>query len=139
MLELAATLGVDLEIKTMVPDEELVDTLNRASLLLYTPSLEPFGFAPLEANACATPVVAVAEGGVRETVKDGVNGFLVDREPEKIAAALEKLLSDNTLARQMGDRAAAHVREHWSVESSVDRLEKHLLQTVSAHSGLKQS
>jgi glycosyltransferase involved in cell wall biosynthesis len=139
MLELAATRGLDFEIKTMVPDEELVDTLNRAALLLYTPSLEPFGFAPLEANACATPVVAVAEGGVRETVKDGVNGFLVDREPEQIAAALEKLLNDHTLARQMGDRAAAHVREHWSVESSVDRLEEHLLQTVSAHSGMKQS
>jgi glycosyltransferase involved in cell wall biosynthesis len=138
MLELAETVGVDLQIKMMVSDEELVDILNRASLLLYTPRLEPFGFAPLEANACATPVVAVAEGGVRETVKDGVNGFLVDREPENIAAALDKLLSDNVLARQMGDRAAAHVRDQWSVERSVDRLESHLLQTLSAHSGRKR-
>ena len=131
MLELAETVGVDLQIKTMVPDEELVNILNRASLLLYTPSLEPFGFAPLEANACATPVVAVAEGGVRETVQDGVNGFLVDREPEKIAAALDKLLSDDALARQMGERATAHVQEQWSIESSVDRLESHLLQASS--------
>ncbi len=138
MLELAETVGVDLQIKTMVPDEELVDILNRASLLLYTPRLEPFGFAPLEANACATPVVAVAEGGVRETVRDGVNGFLVDGEPENIAGALDKLLSDNALARQMGDRAAALVREQWSVERSVERLESHLLQTLSAHSGMKR-
>ena len=132
MLELAKAADVELQIKTMVPDEELVDILNRASLLLYTPRLEPFGFAPLEANACATPVVAVAEGGVRETVKDGVNGFLVDREPENIAEALDKLLSDHALARRMGDRAAAHVREQWSVERSVERLESHLLQTLSA-------
>lgn len=134
MLELAETVGVDLQIRMIVPDEELVEILNRAALLLYTPSLEPFGFAPLEANACATPVVAVAEGGVRETVVDGVNGLLVDRDPENIAAALNKLLEDNAQARQMGQRAAAHVREQWSIESSVDRLEKHLLQALSAHS-----
>lgn len=137
MLELAQTMGVNLQIKTMVSDEELVDTLNRATVLLYTPRLEPFGFAPLEANACATPVVAVAEGGVRETVKDGVNGFLVDREPESLAQALRKLLSDNSLARRMGDHAADHVQEEWSVERSVDRLENHLIQTLLSTPGLK--
>jgi glycosyltransferase involved in cell wall biosynthesis len=130
MLELAETAGVDLQIEWMVTDEELVDILNRAAVLLYTPRLEPFGFAPLEANACATPVVAVAEGGLRETVKDGLNGFLVDREPREIAGALEKLLNDKALARQMGERAVAHVREHWSVEGSVDRLESHLISAL---------
>src|SRR5258705_1578297 len=83
MLELAETVGVDLQIRMIVPDEELVEILNRAALLLYTPSLEPFGFAPLEANACATPVVAVAEGGVPGTVVDGVNGLLGGRGPGK--------------------------------------------------------
>jgi len=73
-----------------VSDEELVEVLNRATALVYTSRLEPFGFAPLEANACATPVVAVAEGGVRETMRNGVNGILVDREPEPIAHALQK-------------------------------------------------
>ncbi|HEY3028081.1 MAG TPA: glycosyltransferase family 4 protein [Pyrinomonadaceae bacterium] len=133
MLELAGALGVDLNLKSMVSDEELVDILNRAALLLYTPRLEPFGLAPLEANACATPVVAVAEGGVRETIKDGINGFLVDREPEGIAEALHRLLSDQVLARQMGERAAACVRKQWTVELSIDRLEQHLLKVVSIH------
>lgn len=135
MLELAQTMNVNLQIKTMVSDEELIDTLSSASVLLYTPRLEPFGFAPLEANACATPVVAVAEGGVRETVKDGVNGFLVDREPESIARALDKLLSDKSLARRMGDNAALHVQQEWSLERSVDRLERHLFQTLSKRAG----
>lgn len=132
MIELAETLGVSLEIRSRVPDTELVEVLNRAALLLYTSHLEPFGFAPLEANACATPVVAVAEGGVRETVKDGVNGILVDREPQSIAQAIETLLSNDSLARQMGENAAAYVQKEWSVERSVDRLEECLLGAARA-------
>ena len=131
MLELANALEVDLEVKSLVSDQELVEILNRAALLLYTPRLEPFGFAPLEANACATPVVAVAEGGVRETIKDGINGFLVDREPESVAEAINKLLRDPVLSRQMGESAAACVRKQWNVDLSIDRLEQHLLKVVS--------
>ncbi len=40
------------------------------------PILEPFGLAPLEANACELPVVAVAEVGIHEIVIDGVTGLL---------------------------------------------------------------
>jgi glycosyltransferase involved in cell wall biosynthesis len=130
MIQLAESLGVELEMRSRVSDEELVDVLNRATALVYTSHLEPFGFAPLEANACATPVVAVAEGGVRETMRDGVNGFLVDREPEDIARALQTLLADESLARRMGEDGSAYVREEWSVERSVDRLEQYLLKTV---------
>jgi glycosyltransferase involved in cell wall biosynthesis len=130
MNQLAESLGVKLDLRHRVSDEELVEVLNRATALVYTSHLEPFGFAPLEANACATPVVAVAEGGVRETVKDGVNGILVDREPEEIARALQTLLSDERLARRIGENALDYVRQEWSVERSVDRLEKYLRRAV---------
>ena len=57
--------------------------------MIYMPHNEPFGFAPLEANACGTPVVALAEGGVKETVVTGVNGTLVsDEDPRTVAAAI---------------------------------------------------
>jgi glycosyltransferase involved in cell wall biosynthesis len=127
----ATAANVELQIQSSVTDEVLVDLLNRASLLLYTPHLEPFGLAPLEANACATPVIAVAEGGIRETIQDGVNGFLVDREPEAIAKALQRVLSDTTLARQMGERAAAYVQEKWNIDLSIDRLEDNLFRVMS--------
>lgn len=130
--ELAKSLRVDLRIKNRISDAELITTLNTANLLLYTSRLEPFGFAPLEANACGLPVVAVTEGGVRETIQDGVNGFLVDAEPEKIARAADRLLQNPTLAREIGENAALHVRRTWSLESSVERLEAFLRQAVSA-------
>jgi glycosyltransferase involved in cell wall biosynthesis len=129
--ELARSLGVELRIQMAVSDAELVATLNKATLLLYTSRLEPFGFAPLEANACGLPVVGIAEGGIRETVQDGVNGFLADPEAGCIAHAASRLLQNPARARLMGERAAINVQRKWSLESSIDRLEKILLQAVS--------
>jgi glycosyltransferase involved in cell wall biosynthesis len=128
--ELARTLGVELSVQLGVSDAELINTLNRAALLLYTSRLEPFGFAPLEANACGLPVVGIAEGGIRETVQDGVNGFLVEPDAESIAHAAARLLQDPSLAKQLGERAVLHVEQFWNLESSIDRIEKILLAAV---------
>jgi glycosyltransferase involved in cell wall biosynthesis len=134
MEKLANTLEVDLRIHRAISDTELVAILNEAALLVYTSRLEPFGFAPLEANACGTPVVAVAEGGVRETVVDGLNGFLVDPDPESIRAAIHRLLEDPDAARQMGENGVKYVREKWAVDSSIDRLEEQMNRVTSRNS-----
>ena len=99
---LAESLGVDLRVRLAVSDADLVTTLNQAALFIYTSRLEPFGLAVLEANACGLPVVAVAEGGVRETVKDGFNGFLVEPDP---AATLD--LSERRTRVTAGDGRGA--------------------------------
>ena len=75
--------------------------------------------------------MAVAEAGVRESIQDGVNGLLVDRDPEQIAGAANRLLQNPGLARQMGENATVHVQDRWNVERSVDRLEAFLLRAVS--------
>lgn len=132
MRVLAQSLEVELDIRMRVPDDELVEALNRATLMIYTPHLEPFGFAPLEANACATPVVAVSEGGVRETVHDGINGLLVERDPNSIREGLESLMSAPIRARQLGEAGLDYVRREWTLERSVERLENKLLRYCSA-------
>jgi glycosyltransferase involved in cell wall biosynthesis len=132
MRRLARDAGVDLQLHTRISDEQIVDFLNRAEVMLYTSRLEPFGLAVLEAGACGAAVVAVAEGGVRETIVDGVNGLLVEAEPDPIARAVGTLLSDPALARELGQNAMAHVRENWSVEKSVERIERHLFEAVAA-------
>jgi glycosyltransferase involved in cell wall biosynthesis len=132
MLALAGRLGVVFTPLRLVSDEALVDRLNRAAVMLYTSRLEPFGFAPLEANACGVPVVAVAEGGVRETIRHGFNGLLVpDRDPVALGAAVAELLGNPDRARALGENGRAWVTDEWTWAACVDRLEATLHSTVA--------
>lgn len=134
--ELAAALGVELEIKVMVSDAELVSLLSRAKAMLYTSRLEPFGLAPLEANACGTPVVAIAEGGVRETIVPGENGLLAaNARPETIAAVLRELLENPAHQAELRQRSRAAVVARWGMEAALTRLENTLRNAVMNQSG----
>lgn len=128
---LANKTSVDFELKHRIADAELIDLLNRARMMLYAPRLEPFGYAPLEANACGLPVVAVAEGGVRETIQDGVNGLLVEHDVQSMAHAIERLLVDDRLHLQLSQGARQVVEEKWSLNPSLDRLERWLKAELS--------
>ena len=94
---LAKFLGVDDVIHFMppVPREELPDWY-RASDLVCVPSYsESFGLVALEAQACGTPVIATAVGGLRTAVADGISGSLVDgHDPRAWAAVIARLLAD---------------------------------------------
>jgi glycosyltransferase involved in cell wall biosynthesis len=129
---LAASKDVSFEPKLRIQDSELVSILNRASVMIYAPRLEPFGFAPLEGNACGLPVVAVAEGGVRETVIDGVSGLLVEHDPRAAAVAIQHLVDHPDYARQLGENGCKIVAERWTGEDSVDRLEGRLAEALQA-------
>jgi len=128
---LAKRSGVDLQPKVMVSDDELISYLSRARLFLYTSKLEPFGLTPLEANACGAPVVAVAEGGVKETIQDGINGLVTSDSPDNIAAAMLKFFDDQSLSGRMGKPARQAVLDKWSQKKSVDELEAMLLGAAS--------
>ena len=52
---------------------------------------EDFGIAPVEAQACGTPVICYGNGGVRETVIDNVSGvYFYDQSVESLLGALDK-------------------------------------------------
>jgi len=126
MEDVAKSLGVNVTFKERVSDMELVDRLCEAQVMIYTSRLEPFGFAPLEACACETPVVAVAEGGVRETIKDGENGILVPTsEPSRVGEALLTLLDNPILRETLGRKARQHVIEQWTWARAVERIENY--------------
>jgi glycosyltransferase involved in cell wall biosynthesis len=129
--QLATQLGVSIEMKRRVSERELIGLYQRAAVLLYAPVLEPFGLAPLEAGSCGTPVVAVAEGGVRETVVDGETGLLVDNDPKQMGDALDRLLGNPAEARRLGDQGAARVRTFWAHDAATDRIEAALWSVVS--------
>ena len=122
MVELARLLKVTLEVKKMVTDQQLVELLSGAICMIYSSNLEPFGFAPLEANACGTPVIAVAEGGVRETIIHGKNGFLVNQNPKEIAQYISQLSENQELRLNISNFAIKNVKENWSLASCSERI-----------------
>lgn len=72
---------------------------------------ESFGFAALEAQACARPVVGTPVGGLSHIVRSGGSGFLVDdRDPSVFAGKLKTILSDSHLAARFEAEALAGSR-----------------------------
>lgn len=131
--KLARALEVTFEPRTRVSDDALVEALRSADVFVYAPSLEPLGYAPLEAMSCGTPVVAVAEAGVRETVIEGVGGRLVDaRDEDAFAAAVSDLLASPETVAGLGTSARRHVEDHWSSERATDAIEAELERLVGA-------
>jgi glycosyltransferase involved in cell wall biosynthesis len=126
LIALALEVGVELHIELEVHPDRLVDRLNAAALFVYASIREPLGVSALEAMACALPVVSVEEGGVAESVLDGVTGRLVPRDERAFAAAVEALLADTDLRRRLGEQARRHVIENWSWDRSVRLVEEQL-------------
>ena len=133
---IAVDCGVKFRPYVRISDSEMVALMKQSFAMVYAPRLEPFGYAPLEANAAGLPVIAVAEGGVRETVRDGENGLLVDATPEAMARAIVTLRDDPDLARRLGENGREALNGRWSLAEATDRLEQHLVDVagVSARS-----
>lgn len=120
---LAAEADVRLVVRTNVPEEALIRAYRQSLALVYVARSEPFGLAAVEAMACGTPVVAVEEGGLPESVLDGETGLLIRPEASECAAAIRRLVQDPDLRKRLGLQARAHVERRWGFETSIDRLE----------------
>lgn len=129
--ELAKKLNVKMEILKSINDKDLTLLYNKAALVLYAPYLEPFGLVPIESMGCGTPVVAVKEGGVRETVVHNKTGFLVDRDEDIFASAVIKLLSDNSKKHEMANNSLDLIKSSWTLKKSGKRLLWHFYRAMN--------
>ncbi len=90
-----------------VSDDELLALLRGADALVHASPYEGFGFPPLEAMACGTPVVAVRRSSVPEVVGDA--GELA--EPGELGAALRRVLGDPARQAELRERGRERARE----------------------------
>ncbi len=87
---LARLAGPTVRLEGRVSDARVAELLQGARALVVT-AAEEFGIAAVEAQAAGRPVIALAEGGVRETIEDGVTGvFYFPSDPDALAAAVER-------------------------------------------------
>lgn len=108
-----------------VSDQKIItDFYQRSKVVVCLAYNEPFGSVPLEAMACGVPVIAVNEGGYKETIINGQTGYLIPREPQALAGKLEFLLNNEELRSKMGENARHHIEQNWTWDKSVNKLEK---------------
>ncbi|MDP8974475.1 MAG: glycosyltransferase [Actinomycetota bacterium] len=99
------------------PQEDLRHYYGAANVAVSVPHYEPFGMTPLEAMACAKPVVGSRVGGIKTSVADGETGYLVPpRDPETLAERVLRLLSDPALQFRLGSAARHRIEEHYTWE-----------------------
>ena len=83
---------------------------------------EGFGLAALEAMAAARPVIATRVGSLPEVVDDDVTGLLIaPGSVDELARALTRLADDETLRREMGERARIRAGDEFSLGAMVKR------------------
>jgi D-inositol-3-phosphate glycosyltransferase len=97
LVKLAADLGVSdvVLFRPPAPQPELAHWYRAATAIVVPSHSESFGLVALEAQACGTPVVAAAVGGLRTAVADNSSGVLItDRNPAAYADALARILEE---------------------------------------------
>jgi D-inositol-3-phosphate glycosyltransferase len=119
LMDLAGALGVEERVMLFPPQPQprLADFYAAAEIVLVPSRSESFGLVALEAQACGTPVVAAAVGGLRYVVADGETGFLVEgHDPADHADRMLRLLADPEEAARMGKAGVEHsLRFSWDV------------------------
>ncbi|MBU1102521.1 glycosyltransferase family 4 protein [Patescibacteria group bacterium] len=102
-------------------NEQEMRVVYSLSDLVVFPSLylEPFGLIVIEAMASKKPVVGTCFGGVKEIVIDGQTGFIANPiNKEEFAEKISSILSDEELAKKMGERGLEIVRERFDIKKT---------------------
>ncbi len=103
--------------------KNIVEIINLCDIIVnLSTQPEPFGRTIIEAMSCGKVVVATALGGPKEIIDDGVDGFLVEPEVEKISNIILQVLSDKTLYDKISLSAIKKVKEKFSLQTQIQQI-----------------
>lgn len=125
---LAASLDLGAQVRFLgfVTEEEKLALLRRSWAVALASPKEGWGLTNVEAAACGTPVVASNSPGIRESVRDGVTGFLAPHgDVAALAAAFGRLAASADLVRTMG-QAAREFAVSFTWDRTAQETEAHL-------------
>jgi glycosyltransferase involved in cell wall biosynthesis len=104
---------------------DIASIFSALDLVVLPSRYETFGRVLVEAMALGKPVIGTNVGGIPEIIEDGVTGLLVPpQSPDKLAEAIITILQNPSLARQIGEAGRQRVRERFSVEQHVARIQE---------------
>ena len=112
------------EFKGRRSNKYVIEKLKRASIYVMPSLREGFGITFLEAMACGTPVIGGNVGGIKELIKDGENGFLVNSGDCKDLMNKISIILDNDLIREKFINNGFETVRNFSVKNMVDKTLK---------------
>lgn len=124
--KLAHDLGVEKRVEFLgfVPDEDVLKLYANALAVCFPPIDEDYGYITLEAFLSQKPVITCCDsGGVLEFVEDNKNGFIVNPEPQEIAACFDILYNDMHKVVDFGKAGYQRVKDI-SWDNVIDELTK---------------
>ena len=105
--------------------EELWKEMLKADLICHACDYEGLGKIIIESMALGLPVLASDVATLNGYITDGVNGFLVDNQPEAWARKIETLIEDHKARVEVSRRAKDYVEENYSAQKKVAHYEYH--------------
>jgi len=103
--------------------KEMSEAYVAADVFVLPSIFESFGIALIEAQAAGKPVVGTRVGGAPEALQEDETGFLVNPgDFEQLAEAIIRFLSDEKLAREMGENGKRFVKARFDVRKIVDQV-----------------
>jgi glycosyltransferase involved in cell wall biosynthesis len=110
-----------------VDEAQKLDLMGRAHLLLMPGVREGWGLVVIEANARGTPAVGYDIPGLRDSIRDGVTGVIVEPDPARLAAAAVSLISEPKRLQELSRNASSYAETFsWDVTARdvLDLVEK---------------
>lgn len=104
--------------------EEKTDALAACDILCVPSMQESFGGVYTEGWIMKKPVIGGDIPAIRDVIDDGVNGFLVEQDADRIAEKICQLIEDTSLREKMGAAGHQKVLKHYTWEKLAEKMER---------------
>ncbi len=127
----ALSKGFNIKILTNISDEKLRELYSNSTAVLFASKNEDYGLVPLEAMASSKPIISINEGGPKETIRDGKDGFLVNNEKE-MANKMLTLVNNHSLIEELGKNGRNNVVKNYSWKSFFKKFDSLLVKVKNS-------
>ena len=111
----------------LIDEEEKMRVFKECNFLVLPSYSEGFSMSVLEALSMGKPVICTPVGALKEIVRDGENGYLVDPgDVNSLVDRMDKLISDEETRNRMAAHNYEYAREKFDIESIVKQIGDHI-------------
>ena len=110
-------LGIEDNVKFLGYRNDIQQLVNKSDIFILSSNYEGISISVLEAMRSSLPIISTDVGGVSETVKDGINGLLVEKNnSQEMSDAILKLANNKNLIKSMGEASFVQFNDNFTLD-----------------------